>query len=171
MFVPGLEDGLLPHTRAVQNVRRPRVWALSADGRGRGPHPPAVGAAAVLQAEQNPQGLEEERRLLYVAMTRAKYYLHLSRSARRVQMGQDMRNPRSRFMTPGITAQFTAAETPADDDFECSLPILARLLGRPVPPPDVAQAMADRIAPIQVAPPLALWDVWHGLAGSRIHRS
>ncbi|MEJ5300563.1 MAG: ATP-dependent helicase [Thermodesulforhabdaceae bacterium] len=52
VFVIGVEEGLLPHWRSIITV--PGNW------------------------EENLEGIEEERRLLYVAMTRAAEYLHLS---------------------------------------------------------------------------------------------
>lgn len=43
-------------------------------------------------------GLEEERRLCYVGMTRAREELHLARAHRRALFGQPSFNPRSRFL-------------------------------------------------------------------------
>jgi superfamily I DNA/RNA helicase len=43
-------------------------------------------------------GLEEERRLLYVAMTRAKEHLCLSMSRHRKKMGKDLTTNPSRFL-------------------------------------------------------------------------
>jgi DNA helicase-2/ATP-dependent DNA helicase PcrA len=42
--------------------------------------------------------LDEERRILYVAMTRAQDELYLTRSERRTLHGRNCRNPRSRFL-------------------------------------------------------------------------
>lgn len=42
--------------------------------------------------------LDEERRLLYVAMTRAERGLYLSRSAKRIVFGRELRLPKSRFL-------------------------------------------------------------------------
>ncbi len=42
--------------------------------------------------------LEEERRLMYVAMTRAREKLYISRAAERFHFGDYVRNPESRFM-------------------------------------------------------------------------
>jgi len=42
--------------------------------------------------------LEEERRLMYVAMTRAKEKLYISRASERFQFGEYVRNPKSRFI-------------------------------------------------------------------------
>ena len=52
VFVIGVEEGLLPHWRSI--MTRVGDWG------------------------ENQEGIEEERRLLYVAMTRAAEYLHLS---------------------------------------------------------------------------------------------
>jgi DNA helicase-2/ATP-dependent DNA helicase PcrA len=42
--------------------------------------------------------LDEERRILYVAMTRAQDELYLTRSEHRTLHGRNCRNPRSRFL-------------------------------------------------------------------------
>jgi DNA helicase II / ATP-dependent DNA helicase PcrA len=44
------------------------------------------------------RGLEEERRLMYVAMTRAKKYLTLSMARKRKRMGKEMNSNPSRFL-------------------------------------------------------------------------
>lgn len=48
--------------------------------------------------ESGPKELEEERRLCYVGMTRAREELHLSYAASRLQFGQRAYNPKSRFL-------------------------------------------------------------------------
>lgn len=48
--------------------------------------------------EAGPSELEEERRLCYVGMTRAREELHLSHAASRLQFGQRGYNPASRFL-------------------------------------------------------------------------
>lgn len=63
VFIAGLEEGLLPHARAIREGR-----------------------------------VEEERRLIYVGMTRAKERLHLCYAAQRSLYGTLMRNPPSRFL-------------------------------------------------------------------------
>jgi DNA helicase-2/ATP-dependent DNA helicase PcrA len=49
--------------------------------------------------EAGPAALEEERRLCYVGMTRAREELHLSYAYSRLQFGQRAYNPMSRFIT------------------------------------------------------------------------
>lgn len=49
--------------------------------------------------ESGPAELEEERRLCYVGMTRAREELHLSYAYSRLQFGQRSYNPASRFIT------------------------------------------------------------------------
>jgi DNA helicase-2/ATP-dependent DNA helicase PcrA len=49
--------------------------------------------------ESGPAELEEERRLAYVGMTRAREELHLSYAYSRLQFGQRSYNPMSRFIT------------------------------------------------------------------------
>lgn len=64
VFITGLEEGLLPHTRSLED----------------------------------PEGLEEERRLFYVGMTRAKDRLYLLYTFRRTRYGMDDVNEPSRFL-------------------------------------------------------------------------
>lgn len=64
VFITGLEDGIFPSKRAMQEDDR----------------------------------LEEERRLLYVGMTRAKRFLHLSLAGRRLLFNQLHINSPSRFL-------------------------------------------------------------------------
>lgn len=65
VFMVGLEEGILPHSRVF---------------------------------EASPAELEEERRLCYVGMTRARQELHLSYAYSRLQFGQRAYNPMSRFI-------------------------------------------------------------------------
>jgi len=62
VFVVTLEEGILPHQRSVE-----------LDG----------GGDATAAGQENQEGVEEERRLMYVAMTRASDYLHLTCAASR----------------------------------------------------------------------------------------
>ncbi len=50
------------------------------------------------RAQDNEEEMEEERRLCYVGMTRAKQELHLTYARRRLLYGQTMHNPPSRFL-------------------------------------------------------------------------
>ena len=65
VFISGLEEGLLPHYRALNN----------------------------------PQELEEERRLCYVGLTRAQEKLFLTLASRRLLFGKKSCNSSSRFLT------------------------------------------------------------------------
>jgi len=65
VFMVGLEEGILPHSRTF---------------------------------DSNPADLEEERRLMYVGMTRARQELHISYAYSRLQFGQRGYNPVSRFI-------------------------------------------------------------------------
>lgn len=65
VFMVGMEDGLFPSTRAL---------------------------------EEGPRALEEERRLCYVGMTRAREELHLSYAQSRLQFGQRSYGSPSRFL-------------------------------------------------------------------------
>jgi len=51
-----------------------------------------------MRSFDDPNQLEEERRLCYVGMTRAKERLYLVRAFRRYMMGSSMHNPPSRFL-------------------------------------------------------------------------
>lgn len=64
VFLPGLEEGLLPHSRSLFD----------------------------------PMALEEERRLMYVGMTRAREKLILLRAKSRLVFGDFQANPESRFL-------------------------------------------------------------------------
>jgi DNA helicase II / ATP-dependent DNA helicase PcrA len=64
VFMPGVEEGLLPHIRALDD----------------------------------PSQMEEERRVCYVGMTRAKQRLYLTRARRRFMFGDIRANPPSRFL-------------------------------------------------------------------------
>jgi len=60
---------------------------------------------------ENPGALEEERRLFYVAVTRARRRLYLSYARRRMTYGSTTQNPKSRFLlAPG-------EEEPSEDPF------------------------------------------------------
>ena len=64
VFLPGLEEGILPHSRS----------------------------------QSNPDDLEEERRLMYVGMTRAMEKLIILHAKNRLSFGDYQHNPRSRFV-------------------------------------------------------------------------
>ncbi len=64
VFITGLEEGLLPHSRSLDD----------------------------------PEEMEEERRLFYVGITRAKEYLFLTHAFRRRVYGSDEVSQRSRFL-------------------------------------------------------------------------
>lgn len=65
VFITGLEEGMLPHMRSLED----------------------------------PDGMEEERRLMYVGMTRAEDELHLTYAFRRNLWGSDLTNAPSRFLS------------------------------------------------------------------------
>lgn len=73
VFVTGLEEGLFPHENSIG------ASALGADG-------------------SSVEGVEEERRLMYVAMTRARERLYLSFAQQRMLNGQTRYCLRSRFL-------------------------------------------------------------------------
>lgn len=74
--------------------------------------------------EAGPKELEEERRLCYVGMTRAREELHLSYAQSRLQFGQRGYNPASRFLADmghevamGPAPSFTARTPESYDEF------------------------------------------------------
>ncbi|GAA4407373.1 UvrD-helicase domain-containing protein [Quisquiliibacterium transsilvanicum] len=76
VFVTGLEEGLFPHENAVTGTPRGGVRPGATDE----------------------SGLEEERRLMYVAITRARQRLYLSFAQMRMLHGQTRYSMRSRFL-------------------------------------------------------------------------
>lgn len=83
VFLIGLEEGLLPHLRAIE------------DGE-----------------------IEEERRLLYVGMTRAKRRLYLSYAAQRSLYGTVLFNPPSRFLAELPKEELEGAFSPEPADLQ-----------------------------------------------------
>jgi DNA helicase II / ATP-dependent DNA helicase PcrA len=88
-------------------------------------------------ASQTPEGLDEERRLFYVAITRAEQYLTLSFATSRYKFGQHRNDPPSRFL-----------EEVGTDNLERTTPLAAQrstvsglnMNRKPAPPPVVAPA-------------------------------
>lgn len=66
--------------------------------------------------ESGPSELEEERRLCYVGMTRAREELHLSYAASRLQFGQRGYNPPSRFIADMGSVVAVAERTIQEDE-------------------------------------------------------
>ncbi len=64
-----------------------------------------------MMAVNNPDEMEEERRLAYVAMTRAKKQLYLIHTEERMFFGKTQRNPKSKFITE-IDKEFLEEEQP-----------------------------------------------------------
>ena len=80
----------------------------------------------------NPEQLEEERRLCYVGITRAKEKLYLVRAFRRFFMGSSLHHPASRFLRDLPEHLIDARRRVADEasDVYARPPSLARLRGR-----------------------------------------
>ncbi|OXS28436.1 MAG: DNA helicase [Desulfovibrio sp. MES5] len=85
VFLPGLEDGLLP-------LRKDRLFAAGSNG-NTAPEDQTPSAPVAPQADE-----DEERRLLYVALTRAARALFVSHSARRTLYGKSLALPPSPFL-------------------------------------------------------------------------
>ena len=84
VFICGLEEGLFPHENAVS----PRF----------GGHLPAQQVSGSQNSIAEDKGLEEERRLMYVAVTRARQRLYLCFAQTRMLHGQTRYNLPSRFL-------------------------------------------------------------------------
>jgi DNA helicase II / ATP-dependent DNA helicase PcrA len=84
-----------------------------------------------LRALADPQELQEERRLAYVGITRARERLHLSRAAVRSAWGSPQYNPASRFLAeiPEELVDWQRTETTGTRP--SSTPAVARLAARP----------------------------------------
>lgn len=65
-----------------------------------------------------PDDLEEERRLCYVGMTRARQELHLSYASSRLQFGQRSYNPTSRFLADMDGAVSGGLDQPASAQYD-----------------------------------------------------
>ena len=76
VFLIGCEEGLIPHMRTLET----KVTD-------------AAGSAG-----QNPQDIEEERRLFYVGVTRARQHLQLLRCKNRVTRGKPVPRTPCRFL-------------------------------------------------------------------------
>lgn len=85
VFLPGLEDGILP-------LRKDRLFAAGSSGNA-APEDQTPSAPVAPQADE-----DEERRLLYVALTRAARALFVSHSARRTLYGKSLALPPSPFL-------------------------------------------------------------------------
>jgi DNA helicase-2/ATP-dependent DNA helicase PcrA len=112
VHIIGVEQGLLPHERAVSG-------------------------------DADPHELEEERRLLFVGMTRAQRELHLSWAQRRTVRGQERITIPSLFLNEVEATPMNGAVAELPDQFS----------------PEDLPASADRPTPRRDGPPLALSDL------------
>ena len=105
-----------------------------------------------------PQEIEEERRLLYVAITRAMDRCYLSFARQRFRNGQMAFNSPSRFLND-IDKRF----------FEMSRPAAPRFTTRPVPMPERPVAPSRLVTPVAGATSAITSSAWK--AGDRVtHR-
>ncbi|MGI8554398.1 MAG: 3'-5' exonuclease, partial [Dehalococcoidia bacterium] len=83
----------------------------------------------------DPAQMEEERRLFYVGITRARERLYLSRAQRRTLMGGSNANPLSRFVKD-IPAELTSVHSQRDttNDSSSASPIRRRITASTFPP-------------------------------------
>lgn len=101
VFIAGLEEGLIPHARATNTVGRERA-----------------------------SNIEEERRLFYVAVTRAQKHLYLCRAATRTTQGRRHDRTPSRFLKTIPQALLTPVKAKARGEatHQAQLDGIARLL-------------------------------------------
>jgi len=101
VFIVGLEEGILPHGRSLaypEDLEKRNSWSQGWSS----------------SARENPEGLEEERRLFYVGVTRAKDRLHLIHAFRRSTYGRGSVSKPSRFLAdvPASLMQAKGGHTP-----------------------------------------------------------
>ncbi|MBI5496457.1 MAG: UvrD-helicase domain-containing protein [Deltaproteobacteria bacterium] len=101
VFLPGWEDGLMPHRRSIEDGSHAAPGPLEEgegeEGRAAPEHVPAEG-----------NGVEEERRLAYVGITRAREELVITRAVARRKYGKMVGRLPSRFiaeMPPGVVQE------------------------------------------------------------------
>ena len=100
-----------------------------------------------IRSYDDPNQMEEERRLCYVGITRCKERLYLLRAFRRHYMGMSAHNPASRFLKD-IPPELVVAPVASG-----ARPVGTRWRGRalvpgsktPVPPSEAAFAAGDRV--------------------------
>ena len=80
-----------------------------------------------IRSFDDPAQMEEERRLCYVGITRAKERLYLLRAFRRRFMGSSQHNPASRFLKDVPQELIAKRKTTAEEDFRYQGPSLARM--------------------------------------------
>ena len=98
----GRESATLMTLHAAKGLEFPLVFMIGMEER-LFPH---------VRALDDPEQMEEERRLCYVGMTRARERLVLSNARRRRIFGQDQYNPPARFLAD-IPQELLDGETPA----------------------------------------------------------
>jgi DNA helicase-2/ATP-dependent DNA helicase PcrA len=97
VFIIGMEDGILPHFRSIDD----------------------------------PEQLEEERRLCYVGITRAKQRVYLVHAFRRTLMGNSTVNKPSRFLSDIPASQLVRDSR----ESAASKPVTTRAFSREITPP------------------------------------
>ena len=98
-----------------------------------------------IRSFDDPAQMEEERRLCYVGITRAKERLYLVRAFRRRLMGQSQHNPASRFLKDVPSELIAKRKTTEQEaaDMRYSGPSLARM--RPATPTEAVFAPGDHV--------------------------
>jgi DNA helicase II / ATP-dependent DNA helicase PcrA len=117
VFVAGVEEGLLPISRAVENEHL------------------------------HPEGLEEERRLFYVGMTRAERLLYLTHASSRTAYGRFGYSVPSRFLhaIPDHLTRSLGRRGPVRPGATTSLVERARGAPSPPPPPTAVYAAGQTV--------------------------
>lgn len=99
-----------------------------------------------IRSYDDPAQMEEERRLCYVGMTRAKERLYMVRAFRRHYMGGSAHNPPSRFLSD-IPPELVAQREPASDEAEAAVrgPRRTHRGSQPLAPTEAAFAAGERV--------------------------
>lgn len=125
VFISGLEDGIFPHFRSIEGEEIIDAEAIL-NSQGKSIEYNSDGTMteeselALQSIHDNPINkidsaeLQEERRLLYVAITRARKGLIITKAKNRLSMGQETKQKPSRFLSeiPAKRLRFIESKSP-----------------------------------------------------------
>jgi len=97
-----------------------------------------------IRSYDDPAQMEEERRLCYVGMTRAKERLYMVRAFRRHLMGMSAANPASRFLKD-LPSELVTRREAVQEEVEAVLRGPSRLRKEPAVPSEAAFAAGERV--------------------------
>ena len=96
VYIAGLEEGVFPHNRAIAEDEQ-RGNGRSIEEASRMVYVGGLPQDEYVEADDGP-GLQEERRLMYVALTRARKTLTISHAHERMNNGESRESEPSRFL-------------------------------------------------------------------------